>query len=122
MTDSQIAQWKTERDIAREIRDPEDRRRALEKVYDHRDEMQMECIAHQSARSKRLEENQLKLALDVQTLAADVKPLKAFKAEVDKKRVEFKGAKWGFGLALVLVGKFGWDAVNAIWSAIVAAH
>lgn len=54
MTDEQIEQWKVEREIARAINDPESRRAALEKVYDHRDEMQMQCIAHQSRRQKEM--------------------------------------------------------------------
>lgn len=52
MTAEQIEQWKRERDIARAINDPTERAIALEKVYDHRDDMQLECIQHQADRIK----------------------------------------------------------------------
>jgi hypothetical protein len=52
MTEDQIDQWKEERDIARAISDDASRGVALQKVYDHRDDMMMECIAHQSDRVK----------------------------------------------------------------------
>lgn len=52
MTEDQIEQWKKERDIARAISDDASRGVALQEVYDHRDDMMMECIAHQSDRVK----------------------------------------------------------------------
>lgn len=54
MTKKQIKDWKVERDIARAINDEEDRRIAVQKVYDHRDDMMMKCIAHQSNRVKEI--------------------------------------------------------------------
>lgn len=54
MTEKQIKDWKVERDIARAIKYEEDRRIAVQKVYDHRDDMMMECIAHQSNRVKEI--------------------------------------------------------------------
>jgi hypothetical protein len=52
MTEQQIKDWKHERDLARAISNEEDRNAALQECYDHRDEMMMTCIAHQSARVK----------------------------------------------------------------------
>lgn len=52
MTDEQIAQWMVERDMARAITNEADRQIALQTAYDHRDEMMMTCIAHQSKRVK----------------------------------------------------------------------
>lgn len=52
MTEKQIRDWKRERDIARAIADDESREKALQEVYDHKDDMIMECIAHQSDRVK----------------------------------------------------------------------
>lgn len=52
MNDEQIAQWKVERDMARAIENEADRNKALQTAYDHRDEMMMTCIAHQSKRVK----------------------------------------------------------------------
>lgn len=85
MTDQQIKQWKAERDIARSIKDPEERRNALEKVYDHRDEMQMECIAHQSGRVK-------DLVSDMITVKAVLKPIKEQYDEIEIKKIEARGA------------------------------
>lgn len=52
MTDDQISAWKVERDMARAIENEADRNKALQTAYDHRDEMMMTCIAHQSGRVK----------------------------------------------------------------------
>lgn len=52
MTDEQIEAWKVERDMARAIENEADRAKALETAYDHRDEMMMTCISHQSGRVK----------------------------------------------------------------------
>lgn len=52
MTDDQIRSWKVERDMARAIENEADRNKALQTAYDHRDEMLMTCIAHQSGRVK----------------------------------------------------------------------
>lgn len=85
MTDEQISAWKRERDIAREIKDPEERRIALEKVYDHRDEMQMTCIAHQSKRVK-------DMTSDMAAIKKDIEPLKKTQREINEKKVEARGA------------------------------
>lgn len=54
MTDDQIRAWKVERDMARAIENESDRNKALQTAYDHRDEMMMTCIAHQSKRVKEI--------------------------------------------------------------------
>ena len=48
MTAKQIADWRVERDIARES----GRKDLIDKAYDHRDDMMMECIQHQADRMK----------------------------------------------------------------------
>ena len=100
MNDAQIAQWKRERDIAREIKDPEERRKALEKVYDHRDEMQMQCIAHQAERIKVglandaiLDRNIKSVAADLAKLKEEVKPLKETDKEFRENKLRLQGAK-----------------------------
>lgn len=89
MTDEQISQWKTERDIARAISDDRSRDIAMQKVYDHRDEMMMTCIAHQSARTKGL-------VSDVAQLKRDMEPVKA----TDREFREMKAKRSGFMLAV----------------------
>lgn len=85
MTDEQISAWKRERNIAREIKDPEERRIALEKVYDHRDEMQMTCIAHQSKRVKELQGS-------MSEMKRDIEPMKKTFSEIETKKIEARGA------------------------------
>lgn len=116
MTDEQIAAWKTERSIARGIKDPEERRIALEKVYDHRDEMQMTCIAHQSGRVKELLSRSEANTDGLKELNDRIVPLEAMKKEYEKLKERSIGAKWGFRIALILVGKFGWDAISSLFS------
>lgn len=118
MTDEDVEKWEFERDLARAIQDPEDRRKACEKVYDHRDRLMMTCIAHQSGRVKEIKEKQTAIDTKVDSLGKRIQPLEKHHKEVEEAKLKFKGAKFGFGLAMLLVGKFGWDAINAIWQAI----
>lgn len=80
MNAKQIEDWKRERDIARAIRDPEERKIALVKVYDHRDDMQMECIAHQAERIKIGLQNDAILDGKIETVKRN---LADFKKEVE---------------------------------------
>lgn len=103
MTDDQIKNWKVERDIARGIHDPEERRIALEKVYDHRDEMQMTCIAHQSVRVKSLQANMAEVKRDIM-------PLKKTCNEIETKKIEARGALKFAGI-LSTIAKIGGGAL-----------
>jgi len=69
MTAEQIKNWMKERDIARAISDSAEREKALEAVYDHKDDMMLECIQHQADRVK------IGLANDA-LLDAEIKGLK----------------------------------------------
>lgn len=99
MTAAQIEQWKRERDIARAIQDPKERAIALEKVYDHRDDMQMECIQHQADRIKIGLENDKMLGDKIDNLGkrvneaeSDIKPLKAMHKEYEGWKLRVQGA------------------------------
>lgn len=65
MTEQQIKDWEVERDIARKSGDPE----LVQKAYDHKDEMLMRCIAHQSDRVKSIK-------TDIETVKGTVSSLK----------------------------------------------
>lgn len=100
MTAAQIEQWKRERDIARAIKDPQERAIALEKVYDHRDDMQMECIQHQADRIKTGLQNDavLNAKLDkmggrVDAVEKDLVPLKATNEELKAWKLRVQGAQ-----------------------------
>lgn len=92
MTDEQILQWKKERDIARAIADEASRKVALEKVYDHRDEMQMTCICHQARRQKEMAEEIRSSRRDIETLKEDIIPLKRLNRQAVTLRERFRGA------------------------------
>lgn len=99
MTDAQIEQWKVERGIARAIADPESRRVALEKVYDHRDEMQMQCIAHQSRRQKEMMADIADIKRDHPALVAH---LHAEQQEEQQRKGATRLLRW-----LITIGAFG---------------
>jgi len=77
MTAKQVADWKIERDIARSISDPDERAKALEKVYDHKDDMMLECIQHQADRIKTGLANDSILDKEIKGVKSDVATLKA---------------------------------------------
>lgn len=100
MTTEQIEQWKRERDIARAIKDPTERAIALEKVYDHRDDLQMECIQHQADRIKTSLQNDKvlndkidKLDGRVAKVEGEMKPLKETDREYRAWKLRAEGAK-----------------------------
>lgn len=85
MTDEQIAQWMVERDMARAIENEADRNKALQTAYDHRDEMMMTCIAHQS---KRVKNQGLQIEDIMQHHNAMVQSHKTFQAMLTKEKNE----------------------------------
>lgn len=85
MTDEQIKAWKVERDMARAIVNESDREIALQKCYDHRDEMMMTCIAHQSGRVK---EQGAKISEIMEHHNAMVKSHKTFQQMLAKEKGE----------------------------------
>lgn len=110
MTDQQIEDWKKERDIARAIVDPASREVALEKVYDHRDEMQMRCICHQAQRQKEMAIAIAASKRDIDDLKSEIIPLKALNRRAGQWRERVKGAAFLWRLLAVL-GAAGFGAV-----------
>ena len=100
MTVEQIEQWKRERDIARAIKDPNERAIALEKVYDHRDDLQMECIQHQAERVKTSLRNDAvlnakldKMGARVDAVEKDLVPLNETNDELKAWKLRAQGAQ-----------------------------
>lgn len=85
MTDDQIEQWMVERDMARAIENEADRNKALQTAYDHRDEMMMTCIAHQS---KRVKDQGSQIDVIMQHHNAMVRSHKAFQAMLANEKSE----------------------------------
>lgn len=123
MTDEQIEQWKRERDIARAIEDDKDRSVALQKVYDHRDEMQMRCICHQSRRQKEMVEDIKLLQTEMGTVKHELIPLKALNQRTHDWRERIKGGKALLRIlkALGAVGVGAGLAKGIDWSALARA-
>ena len=86
MTDQQIEQWKREREIARSIEDTHSREVALQQVYDHKDDMMMQCIAHQSNRIKDME-------VRVRQIDADMPSVRKTADEWKRIKIEARGAR-----------------------------
>ena len=76
MTAHEIEQWKQSRDIARLIQDPEERSKAMDRVYDMRDDLQMECIQHQSDRIKMTLKNAEDLNEEIKGIKVDIAEMK----------------------------------------------
>ena len=123
MTDEQIEQWKRERDIARAIEDDKDRSIALQKVYDHRDEMQMRCICHQSRRQKEMIGDIKSLQTEMGTVKHELIPLKAMNRNARAWRERIKGGK----LLITIVKALGAAGIGAgiakgvDWNSIMSA-
>ena len=102
MTAEQIEQWKRERDIARAISDPKERDIALGKVYDHRDDMMMECIQHQAERVKKSLENDKRLEGEINEIKLALAPCGESDKEWREKKLMARGAKWAIGVVIGL--------------------
>ena len=102
MTKKQIEDWKRERDIAREISDPKEREIALGKVYDHRDDMMMECIQHQADRVKTSLENDKRLEGEINEIKTALAPCVESDKEWREKKLMARGAKWAIGVVIGL--------------------
>ena len=102
MTAEQIKQWKRERDIARAISDPKERDIALGKVYDHRDDMMMECIQHQAERVKKSLENDKRLEGEINEIKLALAPCVESDKEWRERKLMAKGAKWAIGIVIGL--------------------
>jgi len=111
MRADQIVNWKRERDIARAIADPVERAKALDAVYDHRDDMMMECISHQSGRVKKLIETDIpKLDGEIENIKLKVEPCVESDKEYRKAKSDALAVKGFLGFAF----KYGWPILKKI--------
>lgn len=110
MTDEQIASWMVERDMARAIENEQDRNKALQTAYDHRDEMMMTCIAHQS---KRVKDQGEQIDNIMQHHNAMVKSHQAFQTMLAKERGEKELFKKILNFIKWVVAVFGSGGIGA---------
>lgn len=110
MTDDQIKAWKVERDMARAIENENDRNKALQTAYDHRDEMMMTCIAHQS---KRVKDQGEQIDNIMQHHNAMVQSHKTFQAMLAKEKGEKEFLKKILSAIKWIVAVFGSGGIGA---------
>lgn len=73
MTAEDVANWKIERDIARESGQPE----LMQKAYDHRDDLMMHCIQRQADRVKKLIANDERTENEIGAMKTDICDIKS---------------------------------------------
>lgn len=125
MTDAQIKQWKVERDIARAIKDEEERKKALEKVYDHRDDLQMECIQHQADRIKTCLAKSTNIEAEITELKnattnQQVQINKCLETDGEFRRMKEcgKGVALGVKIAIAVGSVIGFEALKGLVTAL----
>lgn len=110
MTAKQIEDWKVERDIARDSGDP----KLIQRAYDHRDDMMMECIQHQADRIKKSLDNDDKINAKLDKFEEQVKkdeerivPLEKMKTEFNEMKLKAQGMKLLWDILKIVVGAGG---------------
>ena len=73
MTAEDVANWKIERDIARESGKPE----LLQKAYDHRDDLLLHCVQRQADRVKTLIANDKQAEMEMAGVKSDIGDIKS---------------------------------------------
>ena len=116
MNDEQIAQWMVERDMARAIETEADRNKALQTAYDHRDEMMMTCIAHQS---KRVKDQGKQIADIMQHHNAMVQSHKTFQSMLAQEKCEKEMYKKILAVVKWLAALGGGGGIGAIITSII---
>jgi len=91
MTQSEIEQWKRERDMALRIEDPANREAALRDVYNHRDDLMMTCIQHQADRIKTVLADSISMKADISKIKEEMKPLKESDKDYREAKIEARG-------------------------------
>lgn len=75
MTEEQVAKWQARRDEAKRIEDPVAREKALDIVYDLKDDMQLDCQRKMADRIKDLVESDKEQRLEINEIKGAVKSL-----------------------------------------------
>ena len=115
MTSEQIKQWKQSRDIARAISDEGSRKIALEKVYDQRDDLQMECIQHQADRIKKCLAKSESMEKDIANIKCEIAPLKETCTEYNVLKERSKVAMWGARISIAVVAVVGFETAKGLF-------
>lgn len=75
MTEDQVRNWQRRRNEAKEIEDPVARQKALDIVYDMKDDMQLDCQRKMADRIKKLIENDASQSTEISEIKTSVEGL-----------------------------------------------
>lgn len=84
MTEDQVAKWQARRNEAKRIKDPVAREKALDIVYDLKDDMQLDCQRRMADRIKDLVESDKAQRCEINEIAGAVKSLEGDLARHEK--------------------------------------
>lgn len=84
MTEEQVTKWQTRRDEAKRIMDPIAREKALDIVYDLKDDMQLDCQRKMADRIKDLVESDKAQRREINEITDSVKTLEGNLARHEK--------------------------------------
>lgn len=87
MTEEQVAKWQARRDEAKRIEDPVAREKALDIVYDLKDDMQLDCQRKMADRIKDLVKSDGKQRDDIDEIKTSVA---AMKTDLDNHKKDFE--------------------------------
>ena len=87
MTEEQVAKWQARRDEAKRIEDPVAREKALDIVYDLKDDMQLDCQRKMADRMKGLVESDKEQRNDINEIKTSVA---AMKTDLDNHKRDFE--------------------------------
>ena len=87
MTEEQVAKWQARRDEAKRIEDPVAREKAMDIVYDLKDDMQLDCQRKMADRMKGLVESDKEQRNDINEIKTSVA---AMKTDLDNHKKDFE--------------------------------
>ena len=87
MTEDQVKKWMARRDEAKKIEDPKAREKALDIVYDMKDDMQLDCQRKMADRMKGLVESDREQRNDINEIKTSVA---AMKTDLDNHKKDFE--------------------------------
>lgn len=76
MTEEQVTAWRKRRDEAKKIEDPAAREKALDIVYDMKDDLQLDCQRKMADRIKTLVANDREQGQEITGISSDVAEIK----------------------------------------------
>jgi len=108
MTEEQVAKWREQRDKAKQIEDPVAREKALDIVYDMKDDLQLDCQRKMADRIKTLVSNDAEQGKELAGMRSDVGEIKETLEDHDPVIQELKTARTKVEGGWQLLKIIGW--------------